>query len=265
MPEPIQANELLIRMSCFLGILAVMAAWEMVAPMRDRHIPRRLRWTSNLGIVVIDIVVVRLVFPIGAVGLAVLAQERGWGLFNVFEITAPLAFALSVLALDLTIYLQHVMFHAVPTLWRLHRMHHTDLDYDLTTGNRFHPLSIIISAVIKMFVVLVMGPALVAVLISEVLLNLTSVFNHSNIKLPQRLDRLLRLVLVTPDMHNIHHSQDEIEHNCNFGFCFPWWDRMFDTYLDEAALSHQSLKIGIKGFDKNSSIWIYRARSGSNG
>ena len=251
------SNELQIRLGCFLGLFALLAIAEVIIPRRDLKIPRLKRWGNNLGLSAFNSILVKMMFPIAGTGLAVLCMENQWGLLNFLNLPIWLGIGIYIIVFDFSIYWQHRLFHLVDPLWRLHRMHHTDLDYDITTGNRFHPLSIVISIVIKMIVVLIMGPVLVAVLISEVLLNLTSMFNHSNIQLPQKVDKLLRLVLVTPDMHSIHHSQDELEHNCNFGFCFPWWDRMFSTYLDEAALAHQSLKIGIKGFDEDNSIWIH--------
>ncbi len=248
MPEPVQDNELLIRLSCFLGVLAVMVVWEMLAPLRDRAIPRRLRWTSNLGIVVINIVLVRLLFPIGAVGLAVLAEERGWGLFNIVQMAAPLAFMLSVLVLDLAIYLQHVMFHAVPALWRLHRMHHADLEFDLTTGLRFHPIEILLSLLIKFIIILALGPPAVAVLVFEVVLNATAIFNHSNVRIPLGIERVLRWFVVTPDMHRVHHSIHVKETNSNFSFNFPWWDRLFGTYRAQPKDGHEQMLIGIQQF-----------------
>ncbi|WP_244439982.1 sterol desaturase family protein [Nitratireductor aquibiodomus] len=221
MSDLILSNEPLIRMGFFLGILLAMAIWEMAAPRRRREIPRLLRWSSNLGVVVIDTLLVRLTFPIVAVGLAVVAEQRGWGLFNILDAPAWIAFVVSVLALDLAIYLQHVMFHAVPALWRLHRMHHADLEFDVTTGLRFHPVEILLSMGIKLAVVAALGPPAVAVLVFEVLLNATAMFNHSNIAIPRAIDRVLRMIVVTPDMHRVHHSIHPSETNSNFGFNLP--------------------------------------------
>ncbi|MAS07710.1 MAG: sterol desaturase [Ahrensia sp.] len=256
MTDLILTNEPLIRMSFFLGILLVMALWEVAAPRRRQEIPRLLRWSSNLGVVVVDTLMVRLTFPVVAVGLALLAQERGWGLFNVFDVPAWVAFVVSILALDLAIYLQHVMFHAVPALWRLHRMHHADLEFDVTTGLRFHPVEILLSMGIKLAVVAALGPPAVAVLVFEVLLNATAMFNHSNIRIPESIDRVLRLIVVTPDMHRIHHSIHPSETNSNFGFNLPWWDRLLGTYRPQPREGHEAMTIGIEQFRTRRDLWL---------
>lgn len=258
MPELLLANEPLIRISFFLGILVVMAAWEAIAPRRRREIPRLLRWTNNIGIVVINTIVVRLTFPIVAVGLALLAKEHGWGLFNMFEIPVWFTFWASLLILDLVIYLQHVLFHAVPLLWRLHRMHHADLEFDVTTGLRFHPMEILLSMAIKFVVVASLGPPAVAVLIFEILLNVTSMFNHSNVHIPLGLDRDLRWIVVTPDMHRVHHSIHPNETNSNFGFNLPWWDRLLGTYCAQPREGHESMTIGIEQFRTTRDLWLDR-------
>ena len=258
MTDLLLANEPLIRMAFFLGILLVMALWEVAAPRRRREIPRLLRWSNNLGVVVIDTLLVRLTFPIVAVGLALMAQERGWGLFNIFDVPAWIAFLVSVLALDLAIYLQHVMFHAVPGLWRLHRMHHADLEFDVTTGLRFHPVEILLSMGIKLAVVAALGPPAVAVLVFEVLLNATAMFNHSNIRIPVGIDRILRLFVVTPDMHRVHHSIHPSETNSNFGFNLPWWDRLLGTYRPQPRDGHEAMTIGIEQFRTRRDLWLDR-------
>lgn len=256
--ETIFAAEPQLRLGVFLGVLAIMALWELLAPRRRRDIPRVIRWSNNLALVVIDTIVLRLTFPILAVGLAILAQERGWGLFNIFEVPAWVAVVASVIILDLVIYLQHVMFHAVPALWRLHRMHHADLDFDVTTGLRFHPIEIVLSMGIKLAMVLVLGPPAVAVLIFEVLLNATAMFNHSNVRLPLAADRVLRLVMVTPDMHRVHHSILPEETNSNFGFNLPWWDRLLGTYRAQPAAGHDAMTIGIEQFRTPRDQWLDR-------
>ena len=258
MSETLLANEPVIRMALFLGILGVMALWEMAVPRRRREIPRLIRWTNNFGVVVLDTVLVRLAFPIVAVGMAILAAERGWGLFNVLDVPLWAAFILSVLALDLAIYLQHVMFHAVPALWRLHRMHHADLEFDVSTGLRFHPVEILLSMAIKLAVVGVLGPPAVAVLVFEVLLNATSMFNHANIRIPARIDRILRLIVVTPDMHRVHHSILPSETNSNFGFNLPWWDRLLGTYRAQPRKGHDGMTIGIEQFRTRRDLWLDR-------
>jgi sterol desaturase/sphingolipid hydroxylase (fatty acid hydroxylase superfamily) len=248
MSQALLANEPLIRAACFLGILAAMALWEIAAPRRRREIPRLLRWSGNLGIVVIDTLALRLVFPVAAVGLALVAEERGWGLLNVAGAPGWLAFAASILVLDFAIYLQHVMFHAVPAFWRLHRMHHADLEFDATTGVRFHPVEILLSMAIKLAVVAALGPPAAAVLVFEVLLNGTSLFNHGNVRVPAGIDRVLRWFVVTPDMHRVHHSIHPRETNSNFGFNLPWWDRLLGTYRAQPADGHEAMTIGIEQF-----------------
>ena len=248
MSEALVANELLIRLAAFAGIFAVMAAWEILAPRRDQKLGRRTRWSGNIGIVNVDAVLVRLVFPITAVGLALVAEARGWGLFYVLDLPTWVSVPLAVMALDLAIYLQHVLFHAVPTLWRLHRMHHADLELDVTTGTRFHPIEIILSMGIKLGAVAAMGVPAVAVLAFEVLLNATSIFNHSNVRIPAWVDRGLRWIVVTPDMHRVHHSILAPETNSNFGFNLPWWDRLFGTYRDQPSAGHLGMTIGIEQF-----------------
>jgi sterol desaturase/sphingolipid hydroxylase (fatty acid hydroxylase superfamily) len=240
--------ELHTRLGIFLGVFAVLAIWEIAQPRRSQTADRTTRWSGNLGIVVLDTVLVRLIFPLTAVGFALLVEERGWGVFNLLALPHWLVIVASVVLLDLAIYLQHVLFHAVPALWRLHRMHHADLAFDVTTGVRFHPIEIILSMVIKLAVIGALGAPAIAVLIFEVLLNATSMFSHSNIGMPARIDRVLRWLVVTPDMHRVHHSILPHETNSNFGFNAPWWDRLFGTYREKPAAGHQDMTIGIEQF-----------------
>mgnify|MGYP003382317781 CR=1 FL=1 len=258
MTETILANEPMLRLAVFLGVLVTMAAWELAAPRRRQDIPRVLRWTNNLALVVVDTIILRLTFPILAVGLALMAEAHGWGLFNVLDLPLWLAVLLSILLLDLAIYLQHVLFHAVPGLWRLHRMHHADLEFDVTTGLRFHPVEIVLSMVIKLAVVAALGAPAVAVLLFEVLLNATALFNHANIRLPGGLDRVLRWVVVTPDMHRVHHSVIPAETNSNFGFNLPWWDRLLGTYRAQPKAGHDGMTIGIEQFRTPRDLWLDR-------
>ncbi len=248
MTASLLANEPTIRLSAFAGLFAVMALWEILAPRRLQSIGRARRWPGNLAVVVLDTLAVRLVFPVAAVGTALLAETHGWGLFQALQAPAWLTVLASVIALDLAIYLQHVLFHAVPVLWRLHRMHHADLKFDFTTGVRFHPLEILLSMAIKLGVVAALGTPAVAVLIFEVLLNATSMFNHGNARMPLRLDAVLRWILVTPDMHRVHHSVTPRETNSNFGFNLPWWDRLFGTYHAQPAAGHDGMTLGIEQF-----------------
>jgi sterol desaturase/sphingolipid hydroxylase (fatty acid hydroxylase superfamily) len=225
-----------------------MILWEWRQPRRILSLPRGRRWPANLGIIVVDSVVVRLVFPVLAVGMAGLAANQGWGLFNQPHAPFWLAFIASLLLLDLAIYAQHVVFHRVPWLWRLHRMHHTDLDFDVTTALRFHPLEIVLSMLIKLAAVVALGAPAVAVMLFEVILNATAMFNHGNVRLPLWLDRRLRWVLVTPDMHRVHHSVRVEETDSNFGFNLPWWDRLFGTYRDQPRAGHTGMTIGLEYF-----------------
>jgi sterol desaturase/sphingolipid hydroxylase (fatty acid hydroxylase superfamily) len=252
------ANEPLIRMAFFGGVLAAMAAWEVAAPRRRREIPRLIRWTNNLGVVVIDAALVRLVFPIVAVGLAITAETQGWGLLNIWGAPAWLAIIVSILVLDLAIYFQHVMFHAVPALWRLHRMHHADLDFDVTTGLRFHPIEILLSMGLKLAIIAALGPPAIAVLIFEVLLNATAMFNHSNVNIPRGIDGVVRWIVVTPDMHRVHHSIHPSETNSNFGFNLPWWDRLLGTYRPQPREGHEAMTIGIEQFRTRRDLWLDR-------
>jgi len=243
-----QTYEPAIRLGAFFGIFALMAGWEMLAPRRQQEYSRRTRWPNNIGIVVLNTVILRLAFPTTAVGLAIAAESSSWGLFNSFPFPGWLTVILAVVLLDFAIYLQHVLVHAVPALWRLHRMHHADLEFDVTTGARFHPLEILLSMVLKLMVIGALGAPALAVLIFEVLLNGTAMFNHGNVRLPKRLDRVLRWFVVTPDMHRVHHSVVVNETNSNFGFNLPWWDRLFGTYRDQPAKGHEAMTIGIEQF-----------------
>ncbi len=258
MTELVGSTEISVRLGFFFGILCLVALWEALMPRRERAVSRWVRWPNNLGIVVINSLLLRILIPLAAIELAVIAADRGWGLLNAIELPWWLAIVVAVLVLDLAIYLQHVMFHAVPALWRLHRMHHADLDFDVTTGARFHPVEILLSMVIKMGVVVALGPPAVAVLIFEVLLNATAMFNHGNIRMPTGLDRILRLVVVTPDMHRVHHSIIARETNSNFGFSFPWWDRLLGTYRAQPAEGHTGMTIGIEQFRDKRELWLDR-------
>ena len=243
--EFILRNEMVIRLGFFFGVFAVMAIWEASAPRRALTVSRTVRWVNNLGLVFFNSIVLRLIFPAAAVGMAAFASEQGWGIFNYYNVSPVIAVVVSVVAMDFMIYLQHVMVHAVPALWRLHRVHHADLDFDVTTGARFHTLEIILSMLIKLATITVLGPPVVAVFIFEIVLNATAMFNHSNVRLPLDLDRVLRWIVVTPDMHRVHHSVEDDEANSNFGFNLPWWDRLFGTYRDQPRAGHENMEIGI--------------------
>jgi sterol desaturase/sphingolipid hydroxylase (fatty acid hydroxylase superfamily) len=244
----IMSHEPAVRLGFFLGVFAVMAVWELVVPRRPLRASKGSRWFANLGIMVLGTVMVRIIFPTAAVGMALVAAERGWGLLNNFDLAPAIAIIASVLILDLFIYLQHVMLHAVPGLWRLHMVHHADVDFDCTTGLRFHPLEIVLSMLIKFAAVTVLGPPAVAVIIFEVVLNATAIFNHGNVRLPAAVDGALRWIVVTPDMHRVHHSVKPFETNSNFGFNLPWWDRLLRTYKDQPEDGHELMTIGLSPF-----------------
>lgn len=252
------AYEPIIRLAVFAGVFIAMAVWEFIVPRRKQAIGRGWRWPNNLGVVVVNTLLVRIIFPTTAVGLALLAEARGFGLFNTIALPAWVGVVASVIILDLAIYLQHVLFHAVPALWRLHRMHHADLEFDVSTGLRFHPVEILLSMLIKFAAVAALGAPALAVLIFEVLLNATSMFNHGNVRIPLGIDRLLRWLVVTPDMHRVHHSILARETNSNFGFNLPWWDRLFGTYRAQPAAGHEAMTIGIEQFRESRELGLDR-------
>ena len=241
------AHEPAIRLGFFVGIFAIVALWELAAPRRALRVSKPARWLNNLALAALDTLILRVMFPLAAIGVAGFAANRGWGLLNLFPVPFWVAVPLAVITLDLAIWLQHVMLHAVPALWRLHRVHHADPDYDVTTGARFHPIEMVLSMLIKFGTIAVLGPPVVAVVVFEVLLNATAMFNHGNIRLPIALDRWLRWIVVTPDMHRVHHSVEDDETNSNFGFNLPWWDRLFGTYRDQPRAGHLAMTIGIRG------------------
>lgn len=247
-----------LRLGVFLGLLVVMAAWEMAAPQRRATLPRLLRWSNNLALVALDTVVLRLALPVLAVGLAAWAQVQGWGLFNLLAVPGWLAILASLVLLDLAIWAQHLVFHKVPVLWRLHRMHHADPDFDVTTALRFHPIEILLSMLVKMAVVLALGVPPEAVLLFEVILNGMAIFNHANVRLPRGLDAGLRLAVVTPDMHRVHHSDIRAETDSNYGFNLSLWDRLFGTYVAAPAKGQVGMTIGLDRFRTARDQWLDR-------
>jgi sterol desaturase/sphingolipid hydroxylase (fatty acid hydroxylase superfamily) len=245
-------TETLIRGSAFAVIFVLLAVTEVLAPRRKLSVSKIKRWRTNLTIVALNPLSLALVFPLLPIGLALLASEQNWGLLNQWTMPHPMFYWLKIvigfLILDLTVYTQHVLHHALPALWRLHMVHHADLDFDVTTGLRFHPVEIIISMAIKLAAVAALGAPPAAVLLFEVALNATSMFNHSNIRIPDKIDQALRLLVVTPDMHRVHHSVIIQETNSNFGFNLPWWDRLFGTYKDQPDKGHTDMVIGLSQF-----------------
>ncbi len=242
------AMETTVRLAAFLGVLAIMAVWEGAMPRRPRTRSRRLRWPVNFGLIAIDAALLRLLFPAALVGVALWAEAQGLGMFNRIEAPLWLAVGLCVILLDLAVYGQHVATHAIPLLWRLHRVHHLDLDVDVSTGIRFHPIEIVLSHLFKAAVVIALGAPVVAVILFEIILNATSLFNHSNIRLPRQLDAALRLLIVTPDMHRVHHSILERETNSNYGFALSIWDRLFRSYRHAPEAGQMGVVLGLKRF-----------------
>jgi len=240
------ANEPFIRLTAFFGIFTAVAIWEFWSPRRQLATSKAGRWFSNISITLIGTAIVRSFFPVLAATFA--ANKTSWGILHQVPLPYALKVLLGVLAFDLIIYGQHVLFHSVPLFWRLHMMHHADLDIDVTTGLRFHPIEIMLSMCIKIAAVIIVGPPVLAVILFEILLNGTSMFNHGNIRMPLNVDKVLRRVVVTPDMHRVHHSVVIKETNSNFGFNFPWWDRIFGTYKDQPAAGHDSMVIGLSQF-----------------
>ena len=248
MLEMVIAHEAALRLGAFLGVLAAVAGWEALSPRRVRRFRRTERWPHNLGLLALNGLLLRLVAPAAAVGVALAGEARGWGLLHALAMPAWAKVLAAVVLLDLAIYFQHVLFHAVPALWRLHRPHHTDTDFDVTTGTRFHPIEIALSMAVKCGVVAAIGAPAIAVLVFEVLLNVTAIFNHANGRLPASLDRWLRWFVVTPDMHRVHHSIIVRETNSNFGFNLPYWDHLFGTYRAQPAHGHEAMTIGLEAF-----------------
>jgi sterol desaturase/sphingolipid hydroxylase (fatty acid hydroxylase superfamily) len=238
-----------IRLVVFITAFLLLAGGEALIPRRARSVVRPWRWPTNLTLVALNTIIIRALLPLTAVGMAVIAEQRGWGLLHALgPIPSVLAVPLAIVLLDLAIYLQHVLFHAVPILWRVHRVHHADIDVDVTTGSRFHPIEIFLSLVIKFATISALGASPLAVLLFEALLNVGSLFNHANLRLLPWLDRALRVVVVTPDMHRVHHSASGVETNTNFGFTFPWWDHLCGTYRAQPAAGHEAMTVGLTDF-----------------
>ena len=241
-------SDIQLRAALFAALLGAMIAGELIAPRRRLLLPRLVRWLPNLAVGSLNILILRLALPMLGVTLAYLVTEAGWGLFGYLDLPAGLSFVFSLLALDLLIWAQHRLFHRVPWLWRLHRMHHTDPDFDVTTAVRFHPFEAVISMLIKSTAILALGISPLAYLTFEIILSSTSLFNHGNLSLPPALDRRLRWIIVTPDMHRVHHSVLNTEQNSNFGFNLPWWDHLFGTYRDQPERGHREMTIGTGTF-----------------
>jgi sterol desaturase/sphingolipid hydroxylase (fatty acid hydroxylase superfamily) len=247
--EQAAISEAMMRLGGFVAVLGAMGLWELLAPARDRRHTRLQRWPGNLAVAALNVALVRLAFPAAGVGLAALAELHGAGLLRSLDLPVWLAVLAGVVMLDLAIYLQHLLFHAVPALWRLHRVHHADPDFDVTTALRFHPIEILLSMLVKASVIFAFGPPVLAVLIFEIVLNGAAVFNHANVRLPGGVERVLRWLIVTPDMHRVHHSKDMQETNSNYGFNLSAWDRLFGTYRAQPHLGHARMEIGVSGLE----------------
>lgn len=240
--------ELITRLGFFLLILFGISIWEVVAPMRKLRLSKVSRWFNNLLLVFLDTLILRILFPTAAVGVAIFCQQYSLGLLNLFDVPAWIKIMVAFLALDFTIYLQHVLFHYLPLLWRFHKVHHIDLDYDVTTGLRFHPVEIVLSMLIKFMAIFLIEAPVLAVIIFEIVLNGTSLFNHGNIRLPKSFDKFLRLFMVTPDTHRVHHSTIPAETNSNFGFNLIWWDKIMGTYIAQPKKGHIQMDIGLSNY-----------------
>lgn len=251
-----------LRGGFFLGLLSLFLVAEWLLPRRQKSMQTSRRWMTNFGMTFISNIVVRLMEPVTAMLAAGYAIEKGWGLLNIIEMPAWLAFIVAIILLDLAIYVQHVATHKIPLLWRLHKVHHSDRDFDTSTALRFHPVEIIISMIYKVGIILLLGPAILAVLIFEILLNGCAMFNHSNLNLPARFDQLLRLLIVTPDMHRVHHSVRPKETNSNYGFSLSIWDRLFKTYVAQPKDGHFDMTIGLHAYQSEQptqliwSLWL---------
>lgn len=251
-------HEVVLRFGVFISILLAIAMWEILVPRRTLTQDKKYRWANNLGLVVLNTLILRVVFPVAAVGAAVFAQANQWGFLHWVSWIFWLECVIAILLLDMLIYGQHVMMHKVPVLWRLHRMHHVDLDFDVTTGFRFHPFEMVLSMGIKWLAIMALGAPPLAVLIFEILLSALPMFNHANARLPLAADRVLRKFIVTPDMHRVHHSVIQPETNSNYGFNLSWWDRLFGTYRDQPELGHQDMSIGLNDWRNpkdTQSVW----------
>lgn len=244
-------HESMMRFGVFFGILVLIRVWETLAPCRRPAAPQVMRWFSNVGLLVVGTAMLRAIFPLAAVGVATIAQAQQWGLFYLITLAPWQTIVLSIIFLDFATYLQHILFHTLPILWRFHKIHHADLDFDVTTGLRFHPIEILLSMVGKATIVVLLGAPAVAVLMFELILNATSMFNHGNVRLPANLEPVLRLGIVTPDMHRIHHSSLVAETNSNFGFNIPWWDHLFGTYRASPAIGHQEMPLGLAEYEND--------------
>ncbi len=244
----LEQYEAIVRLSVFAGIFLIMALLEIAMPRKQPVLAKGARWFTNISLVIVNTLALRLIMPILAVGMADYAAARGWGLLALVDLPLWVEILIAFLLLDMLIYAQHIAFHKVPILWRFHKVHHADRDLDVTSGARFHPAEAIISMAYKLLCIALIGPVAFAVFLFEVVLNAASMFNHANVRLPLGMDRALRLFIVTPDMHRVHHSVIERETNSNYSFFLTLWDRMFRTYLAQPEKGHDGMTIGLSEY-----------------
>lgn len=237
-----------IRLGTFLGLFSLLMVWEVASPKRKLLELRRFRWFSNIGLIVTSSILIRFIIPTAAVGVALHTETNDLGFLNYFDLSTTAQFIIAFILMDLSIYFQHVMFHALPVFWRFHRVHHSDLDCDITTGLRFHPFEMVISILFKFVIIISIGAPVIAVVCFEIILNAASMFTHSNIKIPLNLEKLVRWIIVTPDMHRIHHSINENETNSNFSFFISIWDRLLGTYIHAPRKGQENMEIGLQNF-----------------
>ncbi len=261
MINTIEQNEPTIRLAVFGGVLILMLILETLFPRKARTQNRGLHIATNLGIVVLYTLVMRVLFPVAAMGTAVYAASKGWGLLNLFEMPVWAHILISAVLLDMAVYWQHVASHKIPMIWAFHKMHHADRDIDATTGIRFHPVEIVLSMLYKMVIVLILGPHVIGVFIFEVVLNGSAMFNHANIRLPLWLDKIVRILFVTPDMHRVHHSVIVKETNSNYGFNLSIWDKLFGSYIAQPKEGHDKMTIGLSEYqtdDPSHIVWCLK-------
>jgi sterol desaturase/sphingolipid hydroxylase (fatty acid hydroxylase superfamily) len=251
-------HESAIRLGFFLATLLLLAGWELIAPLRAPIAARSIRWSNHIVLLILNMVLLRLAFPVAAAYVALAASERGTGLFNMLPVAYPVAVVASLLAFDLSVYLVHRVFHGAPLFWRMHRLHHADLDVDVATAVRFHPIQMVLSVLIKLAVILALGTPVLAVLVFETVFHIILLFSHANVRIAPAVDRVLRWFIVTPDMHRVHHSVQRAETDSNFGFALPWWDRLFGTYRAEPAAGHERMTVGIERFRTRRDLWLGR-------
>ena len=254
----IEPYEGLLRIAVFISVLLIMAQFEFLVPRKVRALPRYQRWFTNASLVVINSIAVKVAVPILAVAMASIVADKGWGLLNQVSLPFWLEVILAIVVLDMAIYFQHLLSHKIPILWRLHQVHHADRDIDVTTGLRFHPIEILLSMAYKLLVVLILGPAALAVFLFEVILNASAMFNHSNVRIPLTIDKVLRQIVVTPDMHRVHHSVIQSETDSNYGFFLSVWDRLYRTYTPQPRDGHDNMQIGLSEYQTNepaSLVW----------